>query len=129
MRKTAFTLIEVMITIIIVAILATLAVPTYMKMAERAKRREAIATLNTIFAAERVYCTERRTYIDAAAAAEWAALNMDDPNANPQSNFGYTISGATTTTFNATATRNSGTYSGNTVTIDQTGNLGGTFNP
>lgn len=52
---TGFTLIELITVVIIIAILASLAVPNYIKTVERAKDKEAIVNLKLIMAAEKIY--------------------------------------------------------------------------
>ena len=63
-----FTLIELMITVAIVAILSAIAYPSYTQYVERARRQEAIAvTLEVQQFAERFF-TENRTYVGSNAA-------------------------------------------------------------
>ena len=55
MKKSAFTLIELLIVIIIIGILATMAVPQYQKMVEKAKWSQAQIVLDAIYKAVQVY--------------------------------------------------------------------------
>lgn len=57
-----FTLVELMITIVIIGILAAVAVPIYQSQINRAKASEADAALGTIRTALRVYYAENSTY-------------------------------------------------------------------
>ena len=118
MKNRAFTLVEIMIVVVIISILVTLAIPSYYKTVENAKKREAEATLRTIYAAEKVYRTERQKYV---TDTDWDALNMENPNRN-DGNFTYNFVG-TDTTFSATATRSRGANSGGTITIDEQENV------
>ena len=77
-RQGGFTLIELMITVAIVAILASVAVPSYLESVRRGNRAEAIATLleasNWL---QRGY-TVNNTYVgattsDAAGMPAWAS--------------------------------------------------------
>ena len=121
-----FTMIEVLLVAIIIAILVSIAVPNYIQATERARAREAISTLNAMMAAERTYNAERRTYLALTAASnvEWEAIGMENPNLNAQRSFDYTlvVGGGG---FTATATRQPGTAinAGETIAINQAGAL------
>lgn len=67
-----FTLIELMIVLIIVAILAVAAVPTYTYFVRRAYESEASASLGAIKTAEVVYHAEHDAY-----TGIWTDLGMD----------------------------------------------------
>ncbi|HEC69323.1 MAG TPA: prepilin-type N-terminal cleavage/methylation domain-containing protein [Candidatus Omnitrophica bacterium] len=62
MRK-GFTLAEVIIVVVIIGILATLAVPKYIKAMERTRNKEAISMLKLIQQAERMYRLENNAYV------------------------------------------------------------------
>lgn len=63
MRKEhGFTLIELMVVILIVAVLILLALPTFLGTRERAADRAAQADIRNAFAAERAYYTDTLTY-------------------------------------------------------------------
>lgn len=58
MKKDAFTLLELIMVVIIIAILVSIALPQYTKSTERAKDQEAITNLNLIKTAELIYYAE-----------------------------------------------------------------------
>lgn len=61
-KKHSFTLVELLITIVIIGILATLALPNFRRSREQVLGREAQANLKLIAAAERIYRMEYGTY-------------------------------------------------------------------
>ncbi len=60
--KRGFTLVELMITIVIVGVLATVAIPLYQANVKRAKGSEADASMGSIRTALRVYYAENTAY-------------------------------------------------------------------
>ncbi|MBQ4492985.1 MAG: prepilin-type N-terminal cleavage/methylation domain-containing protein [Elusimicrobiaceae bacterium] len=53
--KKGFTLVEVLVVVIIIGVLTTIAVPSYMRSVEKARTTQAISTLNQIAKAQNVY--------------------------------------------------------------------------
>ena len=64
-----FTLIELMITVAIVAILAAIAIPSYLDSVWKGKRAEAKAAILKGLQAEERYYTQNNTYVDANSIA------------------------------------------------------------
>ncbi len=62
MRKNGFTLIELMIVVAIIGILASLAIPDFMKMIGKAKQSEAQTNLNAIYTMQISYFADNGTY-------------------------------------------------------------------
>ena len=101
--RRAFTLLELLFAVGIVALMASMALPNYLKSVEQNRRNEAVYILHYIRASELRYEAEHKTF-----TASWADLDIDDPS--PQSNsFDYTIPLATAADFQALATRRSPT--------------------
>jgi type IV pilus assembly protein PilE len=73
-RARGFTLIELMITVAVVAILAAIALPSYAAFMKKSRRGDAEATLMDIAQREQQYLLDTRTY-----AASVAALNASIP--------------------------------------------------
>jgi len=71
---TGFTLIEVMITVAIVAILAAVAIPSYTDYITRSKIQEATSSLLAMRIKMEQYFQDQRTYIGACAAGTVAPL-------------------------------------------------------
>jgi len=94
-ERHGFTLIELMIVLIIVAILAVAAVPTYTYFVRRAYESEASASLGAIKTAEIVYHAEHAAY-----TGIWTDLGMDGDDFAQNKWFGrlcFYISGDATT--------------------------------
>jgi prepilin-type N-terminal cleavage/methylation domain-containing protein len=120
MRDRAFTLTELVIVTVVVAILAGIALPQYGKTVERARRNTALDVLQVIYSGERVYENVEDTYVDADDDTEcdpiWECIYMDDPNLPPGS-VAYTMDNVDANGFEAIATYQP---TGETLTIDET---------
>ena len=132
-RKGGFTMIELMMVVIIVAILAAVAVPLYRANVRRAYASEAVATLGAIRSAERTYYAEHGEYLSVAAGDLGNMPTDADPGLGIDCSqnrywsadaFEVTASG---NTFTATATGDDSTapeaskVAGIVITMDQTG--------
>lgn len=130
MRKVrkGFTLIELIIVIIIVGILATIAVPQYLKATERAKGGKAKSAMALIAQGEKFYRAEIDTYVitgvDANNATLGSYIELAAVDADPDWN--YEVGGVSASAFLITATRQAGAGSGGTLTLDQNGVWSGT---
>lgn len=132
-QQFGFTLIELMITVAIVAILASVAVPSYLESVRRGDRAEAIATLleasNWL---QRGY-TVNNTYVGATTATLQAAgLGQSPKSGSAKYNLTLTADKTTATGYELVATpvksdkcgtflldeTGKRTLSGNTATVD-----------
>lgn len=119
-RQRGFTLVELMVVIVIVALLAAIAVPLYTNYVKDARRSEAAGALAAVATAEQTYYQRNGAY-----ANTLANLNVDLTDitanwtvANPALIVGPPVG------FSCVATGKAGTpYAGLTVTM--TYNLGG----
>lgn len=68
MKPNGFTLIELMITVVIIAILAGIAYPSYVEQVKKARRTNAQADLVELSSFMERYYTENFTYMDGAGA-------------------------------------------------------------
>ena len=117
--RAGFTLIEVMVSVAIVLILASVAIPQYGRVVERHYWRQAQDLLMTIYSGERAFFFVNNAYKALPAGstlADWRTIFMDDPQigAVPPITYVVTTPGGG---FLATGTRNDG--SGRNITIDQ----------
>lgn len=78
--RTGFTLVELMVVAIIVAILAAVAIPLMSGNKNRAAATEAQGACNNIWTAERVYYSERGVYISAATPDVLPGISAGDLN-------------------------------------------------
>ena len=74
MRK-GFTLLELLIVVIIIGILATFAIPQYLKAVERAKGSKARHNMSLISEAEKMYRADNDTYLAAGDTPGTTDLN------------------------------------------------------
>lgn len=118
-KKAGFTLIEVMITVVIVGILTAVAVPAYSDYVTRGRLAEAFTSLGGAQAAAEQFWANNRTYVGFEAASTFPANST---------NFTYAISGASTSAYTITAT-GTGKAAGFVYTINQNGTQTTTGSP
>lgn len=64
MKRSGFSLIELMVVVAIMAFLAMIAIPNFNRFLAKAKRAEAYMNLSSLYAAEKAYFAENGTYSD-----------------------------------------------------------------
>jgi type IV pilus assembly protein PilE len=101
-KKVGFTLTELLITVIIIGILATLALPMLVKTLEKAKIGEAMSNLNLIRTGQKIYFLEYGTF-----SPNMNDLNIENPNDATSRYFYYDLDSSVdpTTDFKARAIR------------------------
>ena len=118
MRR-GFSLLELLIVIVIITLLAGTALPNYTRSAERARMRDAESKLNLVFQAQRIY------RLDTGGFATLPTQLIPNYLPNPDTTewvFGFDpLNPPTAATYRVQAVRQTGTYNGQTITIDQTG--------
>lgn len=128
-----YTLIEVMVAVVIVAILASVAIPQYLRTVELGYWREAKDLLLTIYYGEQAYQINGVGFYDvneAGGPAEWRIIYTEEPNL-PSVPVAFSVTGVCNLplcdpeTFTAQASRSGGPCGGWTRTIDQ--DRGGTW--
>ena len=126
MKKTGFTLLELIIVIIVIGILAAMALPQFIKVAERGRIAKAKGILDTFRKAEGIYYAYESQYSDNAGGG----LEKEVPEIATVANdndwkFDIESTDNFATKFTVTATRKSGAYEGNTIIINQLGQFYG----
>ena len=109
-----FTLIEVMITVAIVAILAAIAIPSYSEYVTRSRITEATSVLSAQRVRMEQFFQDRRTFANACDPGMLAAL----PAAAANDNFAFTCPTANATEYTVQAVGQN-TMLGFTYTINQ----------
>ncbi len=115
--KKGFTLLEILIVIIIIAILATFAIPQYIRAAKRAIASEAISVIGSIKGALARYYQEHGDI-----TTSFDDLDIDNPNTVTGHNFTYSISGSGIDGYTITASPATTRASGITVTYQASSN-------
>jgi len=125
MRKKGFTLVELTIVVILIAILAALAIPQFTRVQERAKVSAAKAKLDLVRKLQGMYHTLTDVY-----TTDFGLLDDELPEANESrlddADWDIEVDSADASSFTISATRERGQYVNDTVTIDQDGTMGGT---
>jgi type IV pilus assembly protein PilE len=112
-RNRGFTLIEVMITVVIVAILAAIALPSYSDYVRRGKITEAISGLAGMRVKMEQFFQDNRTYVGSCSAGTVAPMPVSD-------NFVFTCPTRTATSYKVVATgKASGPMASFSYSIDE----------
>jgi len=129
-RSAGFSLVELMVTLIVVGVLVTMSVPFYQRAIQQARTSIAAANLRAVWAAQRIYWMEYQVY--ARDLAQLKAHGTLDPNfGDSDTAFAYpapTSSDDFALHFQAAATPKSGTWTGQ-YTLDETGKISGDVCP
>jgi type IV pilus assembly protein PilA len=97
MAKSGFSLVELMIVVAIMAFLAMIAVPNFMRFLAKAKRAEAYMNLSSIYAAEKAYFAEHNTYsstLSGQGGIGWKPEGYNGGGKKEKFNYTYGFSGA-----------------------------------
>jgi len=126
MRK-GFTLLELLIVVIVIAILATFAVPQYLTAVERTKASKAKHALSLIAQAQKMYRANEDTYVAVADGGFEAGLGdyVELVDVDNDTDWDYEVAGVAADAFTATATRSAGPNADDTITLDQDNVFGG----
>jgi len=117
------TLIELLVAVFIVAILASIAIPTYTSYIKRGRRADAKTALQHVRAAQEMWRAEKGSYAtDAGGTAETKLqTTMGAPATALSSYYDWSFTVKTGAAFTAQATAKGSQLSDGNLTIDQDG--------
>ncbi len=120
-----FTLIELGVVVLIIGILLTFTVPSFSRVREQNRVDAATQYLRSIWAAERVYWLEKRTFTDSLSTLN--SMGLIDPKiaGGTDGGYDYEISDATDSTLEVRAIRSGSTIWSGTLKISEDGEVTG----
>ena len=118
--RAGFSLVEAIITLAILGILLAMAVPSYERTLEQARADIAAANLRAVWAAERLYWLDERTYTTDLTAIQARGL-LDPQIVRGSAGYVFAIASADASTFTAPATRAGSPHWSGQFSIDDTG--------
>ena len=124
--NTAFTLIELITVIIIIGIMLGVALPKYMKMAEKTKASNAKRVLDILRKAEEAYYAENSKYIEYSEASISGIVDeIPKSKIDNDLDWEYGVPEADNDTFTATAKRIRGSVDlqGKNISLNNNGNF------
>ena len=98
------TLIELMVVLVILAVLASIAIPSYRQYILRSHRVEAKAALLNVAAAQEKFYLQNNTYAANSVLSTAPPTGLGIPGTTQNGHYTIAINNASTTTFAATAT-------------------------
>jgi len=137
MRKTAFTLVELIVVVIIIGILATIAIPQYLRAVERAKFGKVRSNLKVLSQAEKMYIADHdgtcmpdyQNGLDGyLEPGVFYSMRYGGSQFDPDWNYSQVNCGASgSSNYTIDVDRRGGIYQGTRVTMNQDGALSGTY--
>ncbi len=93
-REKGFTLVELMIVVVILGVLASIAIPRYIKLVNKAKITEAKTILRQIINLETSYYLIDSSYVAFAEGQDCEPIGFDQPNQPRRFEYKFDIVGA-----------------------------------
>jgi type IV pilus assembly protein PilE len=119
-RNRGFTLVELMITLAIIAIISTFAIPAYTNHIQKSRRVDAQGALMQFANTMERYYAQNNTYVGAAVGSS-GIFPAQVPLDGSKKYYDLSISGATATAYTLIATPREGQAGNGRLTVDATG--------
>ncbi len=114
-HKRGFTLTEIMIALVVLAVLAGLAVPNYARTVEQSRIQEAVTTINIIHMGQKIYRLNNNTFWNGGSNASVANIDTNlNVDISPTFYTDIDFSGVSAAGYTVQVNRNS-TSGGNTA--------------
>ncbi len=122
--RRAFTLVELMIVLTVMAVMMSFAAPTFHKTIIQANADAAASTLRSIWTAQRLYWIENRTYSSDLATLEQAGL-VDPTVLSTVNGYTFAVTAASTEGFTISATLTGSAKWSGSLFASEAGNVTG----
>jgi len=120
-KQTGFTLLEIMVVVVLIAILAAIGLPSYNDYILRSRLGEAYANLSDMSTKLEQYFQDQRTYNGNPPPCTAGGTVANLPAATNARFFTISCSNLGASTYTVTATGSTGNVVGFTFTVDQSG--------
>ncbi len=121
-----WSLVEIMVVMTIMGVLISMSFPSFNRSLEQARADIAGANLRAIWAAEKMYWLENRTYTSSLSQLQTLGL-IDPAIVSATTVYVYAIPSATSSSFTATATRTGSSQWSGALSINAPGDLTGSI--
>jgi type IV pilus assembly protein PilE len=106
-RSCGFTLVELMITVVVIAVLAALAYPSFLGAIRKSRRSDAVAALTQVQQAQERWRNNKAAYAGNALLTTEAPNGLNQSAVSPSGYYDIAISGDGASTYTLTATAKS----------------------
>jgi type IV pilus assembly protein PilE len=108
-RSRGFTIVELMITVVVIAVLAALAYPSFLGAIRKSRRSDAVAALTQVQQAQERWRNNKAAYAGNALLTTAAPNGLGQPSAvSPSGYYDIAISGESASTYTLSATAKTG---------------------
>ena len=119
-----FTLVELMVTVVVIALLAMVAIPAYNDSVRKGRRADAKAALEKIAARQEQYFMDNKTYTTDIEALGFSEIGSSNEAYSTDNHYRIRVSSASATAFKAEAQPMSEDPECQQMTLNEGGNRG-----